>query len=291
MAEVASDRVLVTGASGIVGRAALDRLRQEGWAAIPIVSSSALHAPDGAIVADLSDVMPPVAPCPYVIHLAAALSHDPRYRDAEVSGQMTRQIDEVVLRAAASWNAKILYASTCSLYVPVGATPKQETDQILRVDTPYRRAKHQTELELLDEGQHLVFRLSAPYGPGMFASTVLPRFIDTARQGREIEVWGSGAREQNFVHASDVADFIARALMRNAKGLYNVAGEPITMSKLAETVIGVLGRGTCRMSGRADPLDGQTARYATEAAQADLGWRATVQLEAGIQQCKDHEFR
>jgi UDP-glucose 4-epimerase len=291
MAKAGNRRILVTGARGIVGRGVLERLKLDGWDVVPLVSSATCEMPEGAIVADLTAAMPLVPPCQYVVHLAAALSHDRRYPDPEKAGELTRQIDHIVLQAAADWKAKVLYASTCSLYVPTDEHTKHEAEVILRTDTAYRLAKRGTELKLLSEGGHVVFRLSAPYGPGMFASTVLPRFIETARRGGEIEVWGSGSREQNFVYATDVADFVARALSRDASGLYNVAGDTITMRELAEVVVSIVGQGSCRLSGRADPLDSETARYSIQAARHDLGWRATIPINVGIELCKHLEFR
>ena len=291
MANARNRRILITGARGIVGRGVLERLKLDGWDIVPLVSAAASGMPKGAIVADLTVAMPLVPPCQYVVHLAAALSHDPRYPDPEKAGELTRRIDDIVLQADADWKAKVLYASTCSLYIPTDEHTKHEAELILRTDTAYRLAKRCAELKLLREGRHIVFRLSAPYGPGMFAATVLPRFIETARRGGEIEIWGSGCREQNFVYATDVADFVARALNQDASGLYNVAGETITMRDLAKTVISIVGKGSYRLSGRADPLDGETARYSIEAARHDLGWRATIPTNVGIELCKHLEFR
>ena len=166
-----------------------------------------------------------------------------------------------------------------------------EIASALRTDTPYRMAKWETEQRLLSDFRSVIFRLSAPYGPGMFASTVLPRFIETARSGGTIEVWGSGSREQNFVYTDDVADIIVRAAQGETVGLYNVANAPISMRELADMVVQIVQAGRATMSAEYDPLDGQTARYDIAAALRDFRWRPTTSMGEGIRKCRDLEFR
>ena len=283
--------VVVTGAGGIVGRAAVARLANSGWRVVPVVSPASSANIPGAIVADLTHGLPDVGAFSHVVHLAAALTHDARYHDADASGRLTRRFDDAVIDSANRQGARVVYASTCSLYDPVGSNEKTEDDGALRSDTPYRLAKRETERRLLSEGRAVIFRLSAPVGPGMFASTVLPCFIQTARSGGTIEVWGSGSREQNFVFADDVADFIWRAMRADAAGLYNVAGAAVSMRKLARLVVQTIQRGRYEMATAPDPLDGQTARYSGALAWRDLAWQPTTPLEEGIRRCKDLEFR
>ena len=285
------DCVVVTGAGGIVGRSAVARLSKSGWRVIPIVSPTSFADVSGAVAADLTRGWPDVGPFSHVVHLAAALTHDPRYRDGDISGRLTRQIDDTVLAIAERFGARVIYASTCSLYDPADPREKAENSPVLRTDTPYRLAKRETENRLLSDVRAMVFRLSAPYGPGMFASTVLPRFIETARSGGTIEVWGSGSREQNFVHTDDVADFILRSMRAENAGLYNVAGASISMRELADRVVRIVQAGRYAMSAARDPMEGQTARYSVAAATRDLGWRPTIPLDEGIRKCRDLEFR
>ncbi len=125
-------------------------------------------------------------------------------------------------------------------------------------------------------------RLSALYGPGLRRHLVLARFITLARTGQALSVWGSGQREQDFLHAADAANFILAALDAAAKGIYNIAsGQPVTMMQLASLVTQILG-GVVNREAKPDPLECETARYDIAKAKRDLGWFPTINIEKGI---------
>ena len=69
-----ANRVVVTGAGGIVGRAAVARLANSGWRVVPVVSPASSANIPGAIVADLTHGLPDVGAFSHVVHLAAALN-------------------------------------------------------------------------------------------------------------------------------------------------------------------------------------------------------------------------
>ena len=187
--------------------------------------------------------------------------------------------------------ARVVYASTCSLYDPVGSNEKTEDDGALRSDTPYRLAKKRDRASTSLRRSRSNF---SPFGPRWTRHVRLYRaavFHSNGAIGGTIEVWGSGSREQNFVFADDVADFIWRAMRADAAGLYNVAGAAVSMRKLARLVVQTIQRGRYEMATAPDPLDGQTARYSGALAWRDLAWQPTTPLEEGIRRCKDLEFR
>lgn len=277
-------RVVVTGANGIIGRAVVSRLQEAGLDVIPIVRAPAQASE--AIVLDLAkpDVTfaSTVSRADAVVHLAAAVPHAARHGDTDAAAGETRRIDETVHRACADQGCYTIYASTCGLYDRRDPGIKDESAAV-SATSPYFRAKLAGEALMASLPQSCVMRVSAVVGPGLRRGLVLAKFIERARAGETIELWGSGRREQDFVAAEDIAEFILAALSRRACGLFNVAsGQPVTMRDLAETVVAAIGAGSVGSAGKADPLEGETARYSVARAARTLGWRSRVPLHDAI---------
>ena len=287
--------VLVTGATGIVGRATVETLQERGNEVVALVRGGGRAAASRTLRVDLSTEgldlprLMPQAP-DVVVHLAAAVPHAASVPDNVESADMTRRIDATVVGASAAWQVPMIYASGCGLYDTREAGCKIE-DADLRPRSPYFEAKKVGEDRVLGLRGGCVLRISAPVGPGLRRSVVLARFIERARVGDTLEVWGKGRREQDFVAAADIALLIATIVERRAHGVFNVAsGRPITMAELAGTVVTVIGDGTVRMSGRPDPHDGETARYDIGKAQTAFGWSPLVPLEESIAKLRSERF-
>lgn len=283
-------RIAITGAGGIVGRATRDALARVGYDVVPIMSPAYRGDERDVVIADLTQTFPDIGKFTHLVHLAAALPHDRRYRTDSSSGRLTRSIDQNAFTAARKYSARVIYASTCSLYDPTCPIEKKEEETNLRIDSDYRSSKRHGELDALQMGG-VVLRLAAPYGPGIFLSTVLAKFIEDARSGKSLDVWGGGTREQNFVHSRDIASCIRKICGEQASGIFNIAAQPIRMRELGELVVRLCGAGALRMGLYPDPLEGQFARYSAEKALRCLGWRPTVDLATGVAECLNEEFR
>lgn len=271
--------IVVTGAKGIIGRAVVARLCARGT---PVAAISRDVFDLSRSDADLSSL---VAARPAgIIHLAAAVPHSVQYPDCEASAGLTRRIDATVRNAAAAWDCRVVYASTCSLYDKRTPDTKSESTPVSpRPDSPYLQAKHDGEVLLGVLRGAAILRVSAPIGPGLPDTVVAKRFFDIASAGHAIRVWGTGKREQNYVDVTDIADLMIRAVDSDADGIFNIAADaPTPMLELASTMVGVLHRGSFELVDRPDPLEGEYTRYSNERARALLGWRPTVSLEQSI---------
>jgi UDP-glucose 4-epimerase len=284
--------IVVTGASGIVGRTVLAALRRRGEDVVPVVHGRTTD-PD-AIGLDLakadSDLTDHVSAPEAVVHLAAAVPHAAHHGDTEAAADTTRRIDETVHRACGRWGCPTIYASTCGLYDRRDPRIKDEAAPVVAT-SPYFRAKLDGERLMSDLPGACVMRISAPVGPGLRRGVVLAKFIERARAGEPIEIWGSGCREQDFIAAEDVAAFVTVALSSHAQGVFNIAsGSPVTMRALAEAVVDAIGRGSVQSSDAEDPLDGETARYSIDRAAQALGWHPRIPLRAAIETIADGAF-
>jgi GDP-L-fucose synthase len=132
------------------------------------------------------------------------------------------------------------------------------------------------------------------YGPGdnyhPQNSHVLPALIrrfDEARESAKAEVvaWGTGAPRREFLHVDDLADACAFLLrVENPPDWINVGtGCDVTIRELTELVARVTGF-TGRITWDATKPDGTPQKLLEVARLSQLGWRARIELPAGLEQ-------
>jgi UDP-glucose 4-epimerase len=275
--------IVVTGANGTIGKAVASQLAA---AAIPVfaVSRDIFDLAGGK---DLSAfvVDRPAA----VIHLAAAVPHSPHYLDTSASAELTRRIDLCVYDSVRHWDCRVVYASTCSLYDKRVADVKiEETPILVRPDSPYMRAKSEGETLFAKLYSCAVMRLPAPIGPGLKPSVVAKRFFDLACEGKQINIWGAGLREQNYVDVDNIAGAMVKAASSQTTGIFNIsADQPTTMLELATAMTRVIGRGAIEFAGKSDPLEYERTRYSNRRARNELGWIPSASLEDSIRNMLD----
>lgn len=270
--------IVVTGASGVIGRVMMDRLSSERIDAIG-VHRKAFDLASGTSLAAYIGERPEA-----IIHLAAAVPHSMHYPDNENSADMTRAIDMTVFNAAMEWNCRIVYASTCSLYDKNTATVKfEDTPVAVRSDSPYMRAKCDGEKMFTALPCHSILRVPAPIGLGLPDTVVAKRFFNQALAGQTICVWGTGKREQNYVDVRDIADMFLRAALSKSQGVFNIsANGPTTMLELAAVMAKVIPGASFELVGVPDPLELEYTRYSNTRALKALGWSPTVSLEESV---------
>jgi nucleoside-diphosphate-sugar epimerase len=293
--------VVVTGAAGLVGSVTSAALAAEGFEVLALSRDGNGGA---ALVRrravdlerdDLADLVSPERPVA-IVHCAARVPTNPAYSDDDASAAATRVMDQQVAAAAAATGARVVYLSSCGVYDPRDPDTKSE-DAPVAARSPYFEAKLDGEQLLGRLAGTLVVRLSGPVGRGMRDGLVLPRFVRAATRSEQITLWGTGAREQDFVAVEDVAAALLAALRHDeVAGTVNVAsGTPVSMRTLAELVIDVVGSGEVALAGRPDPAEHDTARYSVQRAAASLGWtprvelRTTIARMAGVRSVKERD--
>jgi UDP-glucose 4-epimerase len=270
--------IVVTGAKGIIGRAVVAQLLTEGIA-VKEISRDVFDLSSGNNLTSHIREQPEA-----VIHLAAAVPHSLHYPDTDTSAELTRSIDSCVLEAARTWNCRIIYASTCSLYDKrSNEVMFEESPVFVRPDSPYMKAKNEGEALFAKHASFAIMRVPAPIGPGLPTSVAAKRFFDLASEAQPIRLWGSGKREQNYVDVRDIADVMIKAAFSNVNGVFNIAANaPTTMLSLATTIVAVVGKGRVEFAGISDPLEYEHARFSNKRARDLLFWWPKISLENSI---------
>ncbi|WP_242540111.1 NAD-dependent epimerase/dehydratase family protein [Trinickia mobilis] len=288
------ERVVVTGAAGLVGAHASAALSRHGFEVVDVLRlPSADSAAAGKSVAiDLSatsaiDQLRALLPLSALVHCAAALPKSFDGVESQHAAQINRSIDETVINFCATHAVRLIYCSGTAVYGPLQEDAPVREGHDLAPYGGYIEGKVWAEQEIVERvASHAILRICAPYGTDQRTRTVLRLFIERAIAGQTLGFFGTGTREQDFLHVDDLADLIVRAVSRrDVNGVFNASGgRPIMMRDLAMLVSRVVSNGRAEVcgTGRDDPQDGLRARFDLSLAEQQLGWRPVIALETGV---------
>lgn len=277
--------ILITGASGLIGSAVCAKLKTCGESVV-----TAGRSPSNDFFCNLSSSSPhlieAVSHVPrVVVHCAADVPGQSEKADDLLSGYNTRVIDQTVLAAVRHWQCDVVYMSGCSLYCRTSTTTvTEDTPFATEYTSSYLRAKYFGDRLFSDYSRATVVRISTPVGPGISPGSALGRFIDAARSGRPIQLWGYGSREQDYVDVEDIAALVAIAIARQNFGPVNVSsGRPVTMREIAEIVRSFFPSSTINTLPIVDPNAGLYSRYSNNRARTLFGWSPLTQLRTSVE--------
>lgn len=221
--------ILITGASGFVGRHLVGYLRERGLRVTAMVRRRETAPPaDAVVVADLTDppsVARAAAGHPSIVHLAGAADVASASLNAAVNvGGM-----EALIAAARPARARILYVSSQCVERPL--------------QDAYARTKAAAEARLADGGvPHVILRPTMLLGAG---SKELTTFVETVRRWPVVPIIGSGRSTVRPVDLRDVLPLVPVALSRDAPlgRRYTICGPTaVSFDRLVALVAGALGR-------------------------------------------------
>lgn len=284
---VQGQRVLVTGAAGLIGRAVSPLLRAAGASVIPFD----LRSEPPRDVTDEATLRQALQDVDGVVHLAGVSRVIDGERNPDLCRRTNTEATRALLRIAreqrrAPW---FIQASSREVYGQQERLPVPE-DAVLSPRNVYAHSKVAVERlthEARDSGMiTAVVRFSNVFGDTLdHADRVVPAFARAAALGEAVRVDGSQCTF-DFTVVTDVADGLMRVVRLLSEGeralppIHFVTGRQTSLGELADMA---LAHGaTARTEAPARSFDvhrfcGDPAR-----AQALLGWRAATPLETGF---------
>ncbi|MDR0809227.1 MAG: NAD(P)-dependent oxidoreductase [Gemmobacter sp.] len=257
-----SEAVILTGATGFVGRAvlaelvirgipvhAVSRSPGPGIAGVTWHSADLLRAEGRARVSTLA---------PRLVHCAWEVEHGVFWTSHR--NQIWREVSrDLVRRFRSEGGGQVLALGTCAEYDPVLSGLWSET-RPLRSTTPYGEAKASLHADLATLcGSDLIWaRLFHLYGPGEDRRRFVPSLIDALCDGRPAEV-RAAKLERDFASTAHVARCLVGLLQMRATGIFNVgSGEIRPLGDLARVLAWAIGRpDLLKLSHRPGPGDPQ----------------------------------
>jgi GDP-L-fucose synthase len=249
--------VLVTGGSGMLGRALIAELEAEGYLNILAPGRDELDLLDTRAV---SGYMRQHRPC-WIFHLASVVyGLLGNMRNQVVALTDNTLINHNVLSAAGAVGVqKIFCAGSVAAYpYPYPALPLRE--EMLWHGTPHRgeygyaSAKRHAlaYLDVLHEAVGIDYCygiLTNLYGPhdrfddrnGHVIPSLIHRLQASLRSGDDFRVWGDGSARRDFMHARDAARAILVG-MHDVSGLMNISsGTTASVREVVDVLVGAAG--------------------------------------------------
>ncbi|WP_347354990.1 NAD-dependent epimerase/dehydratase family protein [Intrasporangium sp.] len=313
MSRLDGARVLVTGGAGTIGSTIVDQLLDAGVAHVDVLDNlvrgrrenlAAAFSRGGValVEGDLRDrdlVHDLTRPTDIVFHQAAIritqCAEEPRLAlEVLVDGTFN------VLEAAAEHRVdKLVLASSASVYGLAESFPTTERHHHHNNDTFYGAAKSFNEgmarsFRAMKGLDYVALRYFNVYGPRMdvhgLYTEVLVRWMERIADGLPPLIFGDGSQTMDFVYTVDIARAnILAALSDVREGVYNIAsGTETSLLGLAEALLSAMDSDLGVEHGPERAVNGVTRRLAdVTAAERDLGWHATTDLDTGLRELVD----
>jgi nucleoside-diphosphate-sugar epimerase len=157
----------------------------------------------------------------------------------------TAQVLAMLDHARRAGARNFVYASTGGVYAP-SADPLTEESPLARPMGFYPASKRAAELLCESYSPYMniaILRFFFIYGHGQSREMLLPRLVDSVRDGRAISLQGDEGLRINPVHASDAARATVAAATLEHSATINVAGpEVLSIAGICERIGNRVGR-------------------------------------------------
>lgn len=276
-------RVLLTGASGLIGRHAPAALRARGYEVHAVRSAEDdLLAPGVA-----EDVVARVRP-DALLHFAWVTEHG-RYWTSPLNLAWLDASLRLLMAFQAAGGRRVVMAGSCAEYDWGRPAPYSEAEEALGPASLYGASKDAlrrvASAYAAQEGVSLAWgRIFFPIGAGEAPARLVPSVARALRAGERAAV-SSGVQIRDFLAASDVADGFAALLASDVEGPVNVAaGRGTSIREVVEAV--------ARITGGADRVDfgaladrpGDPPEIVADITRLrdEVGWRPSLSLDDAV---------
>jgi len=286
-------RVIVTGASGFIGRFAIGCLQERGFEvhtlsrrAVPKVDGVYAHQVNLLEVDDFEPLLGEIR-ASHLLHLAWC-ARPPDYWTSSENFRWVRSSLGLLEGFRKSGGRRVVGAGTCAEYdwsfgyCVEGQTPT-DPQSIYGVakDCAHRLQSAFCRTTGLSGAWGRIFFL---YGPGEDSSRLVPTIISGLLRGAAVPCT-LGTQYRDYLYVADVASALAALLDSDVKGSVNIAsGRPISVKELVGTVATIIGGKELIRWGALEshPHEPALLVASVERLATEVGWRPVFDIHDGI---------
>jgi nucleoside-diphosphate-sugar epimerase len=287
--------VLITGASGFIGRHCVDAALDAGFDVHAITPRGRLgnaqsrarwHEANLLDPAATRKMLESVRPS-HLLHLAWIAKPGVYWTSSANFDWLSASI--VLFRVFFEHGGeRALGVGTCAEYAWTMEDLSEDLTP-LKPETTYGRCKLAASLELeaaaASSGSSAAWaRLFFPYGPGEPADRLIPWVIQGLLKGERVECT-EGRQIRDFVFVKDVADALLAILSSGATGAFNIgSGNGLALREVVAIICSRLGGADLIEFGARAVPPGDPARVVADMTRLrhELGWKPKYSIEAGI---------
>jgi nucleoside-diphosphate-sugar epimerase len=277
--------VLVTGATGFVGRHAVSLLADRGYEVHGVGSRDADLLDPSAADALIASVQPS-----HLLHFAWYAVPGKFWTAPENAAWVEASIR--LLRCFAdAGGTRATIAGSCAEYDWTGTGTLSEADTPLRPATYYGRCK----AALASVGEGLAAergfgfawgRIFFAYGPHEQPGRLVSQVAEALVKGKPAPT-SEGTQRRDFMHARDVADAFVALLDSGVTGAVNIgSGEAVPVREVVSEIAQAAGRPELVRWGEVPSRPGDPPLIEADVTRLrdEVGWRPSLTLEQGIRE-------
>ena len=286
-------RVLLTGATGFVGRHCLPLLIERGVEVHAVVRRS--HNSVRGIVWHRGDLLETGVPAAivkavrptHVLHLAWYAS-PLDYLENPLNSRWTAVTAELAEAFIGAGGERFVSAGSCAEYMPA-PVPSDGGNMRRQPTSLYGVAKaaafeRLSELAVKSGLSSAWARIFFPYGPYQAGERLIPSVIMALQRGDPFDCT-SGEQVRDFIHVHDVARALIATLESDVRGALDVgSGRAASVREVVTALERIVGRRSwIRFETKPRPVnEPATAVADTGRLRSELGWHPRIGLEEGL---------
>lgn len=297
-----NEKILITGASGLVGKNLINRLNSEGYEVLGLNSKIDLRS-DNETKKVFKEYLPTI-----VFHLAAKVGGifaNSNFKADFYSDNVL--INTNVINSCLKSNVKYIFAmgTGCAYPKRLESQTLYEKDfldgipEITNDAYAYAKRGLLVHLKALQESHKIKFTYCLPanlYGPydnfHPLYSHVVPglirRFCDSVENNSgQISIWGDGTARRDFLFIDDCIDAIILLAEKEFCGEVNVSSKTLTSIRELSELIKIKTNFEGLIEYDTTKLSGQNQRYMDSSKMDKLGWLPKTDLSNGINKTVD----
>lgn len=293
---MAERRVLVTGATGLIGRNVVSALRESGVEVHAVTRSLTHVTHDGEVRwhkanlldhRDRTQLLDAAAP-QTVIHCAWVTEHGAYWTSPENLDWVGATLS-LAREAHDRGTSRFVGVGTCAEYEWGGAAPLSEASTNLKPATLYGTAKDAARrvLEAYAAASGMSWawgRVFMVYGEGENSQRLVAALARAFVRGEPARM-GPGTAERDLLDARDVGAAIAALAASRVSGAVNIAsGASVTLGHVGETLARISGRSDLLCLGAFPDRAGEPQAIKADVARLaeQVGFKPRIPLETGL---------